>query len=147
MGESVRAMVQTGAGKLELQRFDRPEIGDNDGLLRVEACGICGTDTETFRGAIPINYPVIPGHEPVGRIEEIGSRAAQRWGLEAGDRVVVQAEFGCGRCRGRVPSSIRRCARPTSRCPVSTMRPSSPATPRRMRFWTSTPRSALRSSR
>lgn len=100
MGESVRAMVQTGAGKLELQRFDRPEIGDNDGLLRVEACGICGTDTETYRGAIPINYPVIPGHEPVGRIEEIGSRAAQRWGLEAGDRVVVQAEFGCGRCRG-----------------------------------------------
>jgi len=100
MGEAIRAMVQTAAGRLELQRFDRPTLGDDDGLLRIEACGICGTDTETFSGAIPIGYPVIPGHEPVGRIEEIGARAAQRWGLEVGDRVVLQAEFGCGRCRG-----------------------------------------------
>ncbi|MBW2271067.1 MAG: zinc-binding dehydrogenase [Deltaproteobacteria bacterium] len=100
MGDDVRAMVLTGAERLELQRFERPEIGENDGLLRVEACGICGTDSETLSGAIPLRYPVIPGHEPVGLIEEIGPRAALRWGLEPGDRVVVQSDFGCGRCRG-----------------------------------------------
>jgi threonine dehydrogenase-like Zn-dependent dehydrogenase len=47
---------------------------------------------------------VIPGHEPVGLIEEIGPLAAQRWGLEVGDRVVMQSDFGCGRCRGCLDS-------------------------------------------
>ncbi len=98
MSESARAMVQTGVEKLELQRFERPVIGENDALLRVEACGICGTDYETFGGGVALPYPAIPGHEPVGRIEEIGPRAAKRWGLEPGDRVVVQSDFGCGRC-------------------------------------------------
>jgi threonine dehydrogenase-like Zn-dependent dehydrogenase len=101
MGDGVRAVVQTGAETLEIRTFERPQIGDDDALLRIEACGICGTDAETFRGGgVPLDYPVIPGHEPVGLIEEIGPRAAQRWGLEAGDRVVMQSDFGCGRCHG-----------------------------------------------
>ncbi len=100
MADSIRAVVQTGAEKLEIQTFERPAIGDNEALLRVEACGICGTDAETFSGAIPLRYPLIPGHEPVGLIEEIGPLAAQRWEVEPGDRVVMQSDFGCGRCRG-----------------------------------------------
>ena len=100
MTDLVRAMVQTGPGRLELQTFERPRIGDDDALLRVEACGICGTDAETFAGSSPLAYPVIPGHEPVGRIDTIGPRAAKRWQLRPGDRVVVQSDFGCGRCLG-----------------------------------------------
>jgi len=100
MSDDVRAMVQTGVERLEIQTFPRPAIGENDALLRIEACGICGTDYETFGGDMSLPYPVIPGHEPVGLIEEIGSQAAQRWGLTPGDRVVVQSDFGCGRCRG-----------------------------------------------
>ena len=100
MSGAVRAMVQTAPERLELRTFDRPSIGEDDALLRVEACGICGTDAETFNGSTPLRYPVIPGHEPVGRIEEIGPRAATRWGLAPGDRVVLQSDFGCGRCRG-----------------------------------------------
>jgi threonine dehydrogenase-like Zn-dependent dehydrogenase len=96
----VRAVVQTGPGKLELARFPRPRIGPDDALLRVEACGICGTDYETFRGDFPLPLPAIPGHEPVGTLEEVGERAAQRWGVSRGDRVVVQAELACRRCRG-----------------------------------------------
>ena len=95
---SIRAMVQTGPGSLELQHFDVPEIGEEEGLLRIEACGICGTDIETLSGESPLPYPVIPGHEPVGTLEAIGERAAARWGLEVGDRVVMQSDFGCGRC-------------------------------------------------
>lgn len=93
-------MVQTGPGALELRTFERPELGADDALLRIEACGICGTDAETLSGGVPLAYPVIPGHEPVGRIEAIGDRAAARWQVGVGDRVVVQADFGCGRCRG-----------------------------------------------
>lgn len=99
MGD-VRAMVQTGAERLELQTFPRPDVGEDEALLRIEACGICGTDIESYAGQLKLAYPVIPGHEPVGRIEEIGARAARRWELEPGDRVVMQADFGCGRCRG-----------------------------------------------
>ena len=81
--------------------FPRPQTGSDDGLLRIEACGICGTDVETLAGDGPaLTLPLIPGHEPVGIIEEIGHRAAKRWGLEVGDRVVLQSDFGCGRCSG-----------------------------------------------
>lgn len=64
MADSIRAVVQTGAEKLEIQSFERPAIGDNEALLRVEACGICGTDAETFSGAIPLRYPLIPAMSP-----------------------------------------------------------------------------------
>ena len=96
----LRAMVQTGTGELSLERFPWPETGEDDGLLRVEACGICGTDVETLGGDFPLALPVIPGHEPVGIVERVGPRAAARWGVEPGDRVAVQSDFGCGRCRG-----------------------------------------------
>ncbi len=96
----VRAVVQTGVRKLELQRFARPDVSDNDALLRLEACGICGSDYEQYAGDFARRYPVIPGHEPVGVIEEIGERAANRWRVGVGDRVVVEPMYNCGRCRG-----------------------------------------------
>ena len=98
MKRSARAMVQTGPGVLERQEFAIPDAGDDGAVLRVEACGICGTDLETFRGSIPLRYPVIPGHEAVGVIEHIGASASQAWGVAAGDRVIVPAELACGQC-------------------------------------------------
>ena len=86
-----RAIVQTGARSLELRELPLPEIGDDDGLLRIEACGICGSDYEQYEGALPVRLPVVPGHEPVGRIDRIGARAAERWGVSEGDRVCVEA--------------------------------------------------------
>jgi threonine dehydrogenase-like Zn-dependent dehydrogenase len=63
--------------------FARPAIGPDDALLRIAACGICGSDYERYEGAQPQHedytpYPVIPGHEPLGLIEEIGARARER---------------------------------------------------------------------
>lgn len=98
MSDGIRAMVQTAPGTLELRHFERPRIGEDEALLRIEACGICGTDAEVFDGSVPLAGSVIPGHEPVGLIEEIGARAAQRWQIGVGDRVAVQSDFGCGRC-------------------------------------------------
>src|SRR5262249_58586751 len=68
--------------------------------------GPCGTgagDGEQEEGAHPPREdstpsPVIPGHEPLGVIEEIGANARQRWGVREGDRVAVRSGYGCGRC-------------------------------------------------
>jgi threonine dehydrogenase-like Zn-dependent dehydrogenase len=92
-------MVQTAARTLEERHFPLPEIGDDDALLRVEACGICGSDCEQYEGVLPVEFPVIPGHEPLGYIERIGARAAARWGVREGDRVVVEPILSCGKCR------------------------------------------------
>jgi 2-desacetyl-2-hydroxyethyl bacteriochlorophyllide A dehydrogenase len=92
MGEMSRASVLVGPERLEAQEFPVPKVGADDGLLKVEAAGICGSDWEQFRGrlkAVPETYPVIPGHEIVGRIEDVGPAAAARWNVEPGDRVVI----------------------------------------------------------
>jgi threonine dehydrogenase-like Zn-dependent dehydrogenase len=92
------AMVQTAPRRLEPRDLPLPEIGDDDALLRVEACGICGSDVEQYTGVLPVKLPVIPGHEPVGRIEAIGDRAAKRWGVDVGDRVAVETMLPCRDC-------------------------------------------------
>lgn len=103
MAGSVHAMVLLKPKTLVAQEFPRPTIGPDDALLRIEACGICGSDYEQYEGAQPLHedytpFPVIPGHEPLGVIEEIGSRARERWGVAEGDRVAVRSGYGCGHC-------------------------------------------------
>jgi len=103
MARTVRAAVLLKPKTLEHREFPRPAIGSDDALLRIEACGICGSDYEQYEGAAPqhedyTQYPVIPGHEPLGLIEEIGAGARRRWGVDEGDRVAVRSGYGCGRC-------------------------------------------------
>ena len=102
-------MVQYGVRDLRAASFPLPEIGDDDALLRVEACGICGSDYEQFEGALPVRFPVIPGHEPVGVIEAIGERAARRWRVQTGDRVGVETLIPCGACGDCVQGRYRLC--------------------------------------
>jgi threonine dehydrogenase-like Zn-dependent dehydrogenase len=98
--EMVRGAVQTGPLAYEIREFPRPRIGPDEGLLRVEACGICGSDVEQYRGHLvrPGMFPLIPGHEPLGIIEEVGERAAERWGVKVGDRVAVEILRPCRSC-------------------------------------------------
>lgn len=100
MADMVKAAVQVAANKMELREFPKPKTGADDGLLRVEACGICGSDVETFNGHLrrPDAPPSIPGHEFLGVVEEIGENAAKRWGVEPGDRVAVEILIPCGKC-------------------------------------------------
>src|SRR5258706_9560420 len=111
---SVRAAVLVKPKTLEAREFARPAIGLDDGLLRIEACGICGSDYEQYEGAQPQHedytpYPVIPGHEPLGIIEEIGARARARWGVAEGDRVEVRSGYGCGQCEACARWEPRHC--------------------------------------
>jgi threonine dehydrogenase-like Zn-dependent dehydrogenase len=92
------AMVQTAPRRLEPRELPIPEIGDDAALLRIEACGICGSDYEQFEGVLRTPMPVIPGHEPLGVIEKIGDAAARRWGVDVGDRVAVETVLSCRFC-------------------------------------------------
>jgi threonine dehydrogenase-like Zn-dependent dehydrogenase len=111
MTQMVRAAVQTGPRKIEMREFPRPQIGPDDGLLRVEANGICGSDVEIFRGHIgaPDRGPFIPGHEPMGIIEELGDRAAERWGVQVGDRVALEVIVPCRSCEDCLTGRYQSC--------------------------------------
>ncbi|MCH7718642.1 MAG: alcohol dehydrogenase catalytic domain-containing protein, partial [Chloroflexi bacterium] len=86
-------------------------LGPEEALLRVEACGICGSDYEQYQGIMPnLPFPLIPGHEPVGILVEIGEVAAQRWGVAQGDRVAVEALLPCGFCRQCRGGQYRLCS-------------------------------------
>ena len=98
MTDAARALVLEAPTRLRPRRFDLPEIGDDDGLLRIEACGLCGTDHEQFSGALPAGFAFVPGHESVGVIETIGPAASERWGVVAGDRVAVEVFQSCRAC-------------------------------------------------
>jgi threonine dehydrogenase-like Zn-dependent dehydrogenase len=107
-----RAAVLIEERRIELDEFPLPKIGPDEGLLRVEACGLCGTDVEVYDGAFEamgLPFGIIPGHEPVGIIEEIGDTAAKRWGVSQGSRVVVEPLIGCGFCRACLTGKYRMC--------------------------------------
>jgi threonine dehydrogenase-like Zn-dependent dehydrogenase len=105
------AMVQTAVRRLEPRELPIPEIDADSALLRVEACGICGSDYEQFEGVLRTPIPVIPGHEPLGTIEKIGDRAAKRWGVDAGDRVAVETMLSCRFCAPCLSGSYHLCRR------------------------------------
>ncbi len=92
------AMVQTAPRTLEARDLPIPEIDADTALLRVETCGICGSDYEQFEGVLRITDPVSPGHEPLGIVAAIGDRAAQRWGVDVGDRIAVETMISCRHC-------------------------------------------------
>ncbi|MCY3959830.1 MAG: alcohol dehydrogenase catalytic domain-containing protein [Chloroflexi bacterium] len=97
---------------IELHEFPVPTIGEDDGLLRMELAGICGSDVLHWGGhsAVSRNLPAILGHEIVGRIEHVGALASRRWGVTHGDRVIVEASFGCGLCELCLRGSYQMCA-------------------------------------
>lgn len=110
MGETVRAAVQTGPRTMEVREFPRPTIGPDDGLLRVEANGICGSDVEIYRGHLGMaSGPFIPGHEPMGIIEEVGELAAERWGVQVGDRVALEVIVPCRSCSDCLTGRYQAC--------------------------------------
>jgi alcohol dehydrogenase len=107
----VRALVLEEPRRLEARHILVPPVGDDDGLLRVEACGLCGTDHEQFTGGIRVAGPFVPGHEIVGVVEDVGRTAAERWGVAAGDRVAVVPFQACRACAACRAGDLRHCER------------------------------------
>jgi threonine dehydrogenase-like Zn-dependent dehydrogenase len=103
----VRAWVVSAPGKMELQEFDKPDVAEDAALLKVEACGICGTDKHMYSGQFVGTagpFPGILGHEIIGTVVEMGRQAAKSMivspgQLSIGDRVALNPNLvPCGRC-------------------------------------------------
>src|SRR5713226_5623272 len=94
--KTYRAVHAVGPGKLELT--EKPLLDPLAGYvrIRVEACGVCHSDSATVEGILPIEWPRVPGHEVVGRIDLVGEGVE---GWVVGQRVGVGFLGGsCGHC-------------------------------------------------
>jgi alcohol dehydrogenase len=94
---------------LERCEFELPVVGADDARLRVEACGLCGTDHEQYSGHLFGGFEFIPGHESIGVIDAIGDEASARWGVAAGDRVAVEVFQSCRTCPQCLAGTYRHC--------------------------------------
>lgn len=92
----MRALLYSAFDRLEAVDLPRPEPQPDEVLLRVSACGICGSELESFRHRSPRRAPpLVLGHEFCGVVESAGP-AARRF--RAGDRVAANALVACGSC-------------------------------------------------
>ena len=93
----MKAAVLTGIdAPLEIDDFQTPDVGDDDVLIEVAACGVCHTDLKVQDGSIPTALPAVMGHEISGRIA--GAGKLQRDFFKEGDAVTVGMRYRCGRC-------------------------------------------------
>ena len=112
MKTTCHAMVLTAPETLEMKTFSIPDTGDEDGLLEVELVGVCGSDPGIFKGLPthgPRPFPLIMGHEIVGRVAKMGLSAQKRFGVKEGDRVVVEYAIGCGTCNACLSGLYTMC--------------------------------------
>jgi len=107
---SSRAMILERPGVFREQSIPLPDIGHDEFLLRVELVTICGGDLIEFRGGNrKAHYPLLMGHELVGRIERIGEGASERHGVTVSDRVMVEPYIRCGQCGPCIAGNYHFC--------------------------------------
>lgn len=104
----VHSAAMVGPGRMEQRFYPYPQIDSHMAVLKVDMCGVCGTDKHIFKGeATELRgksiYPYVGGHEIIGTIAEIGREAATSMDydgheLRPGDRVAVAVEVNCGKC-------------------------------------------------
>lgn len=93
----MRALVLTAYNRFEVLDVPRPEIGPDDVLVAVRACGICGSDVHGMDGSTGRRRPpIVMGHEASGVIAEVGLGVD---GWAPGDRVTFDSTIYCGACR------------------------------------------------
>jgi L-iditol 2-dehydrogenase len=81
---------------IELKMTEKPEPKAGEVRIRLKQIGICGSDVHLFQGHRPLNYPHIIGHEGLGVIDKIGANVD---GREVGERVVIEPNIPCQKCR------------------------------------------------
>lgn len=106
--KEVKAAVMVEPGKMEIRKYPYPEVNSETAIIKIDMCGVCGTDKHIFRGdSTKIRgkslFPMLNGHEMIGTIVEIGDNAskcmeADGQTLKVGDRVAVAVEINCGKC-------------------------------------------------
>ncbi|HOX11447.1 MAG TPA: zinc-dependent alcohol dehydrogenase family protein [Spirochaetia bacterium] len=91
----MKAAVLYGKGDLRMEDRGVPVPGAGEVLVRIRACGVCGTDAALFRGEYPAAFPVVIGHEFSGEVAALGKDVG---GFKVGDRVTADPNVLCGSC-------------------------------------------------
>ena len=103
----MRAVFMTDREKIRLGEAEKPAPGPGEVLVRVRACGICGSDLHFYHGRLPPSPDISPGHEFAGEIAELGAGVD---GFEVGDRVAVEPYKFCGTCPHCLAGHYLECA-------------------------------------
>lgn len=91
----MKAAVLEKVRQISIKEVPTPEPREEEVLIRVHSCGLCGTDLKLYKGEYTARMPVILGHEAAGEVTELGANVKA---LRVGDRVVVDPNESCGRC-------------------------------------------------
>jgi D-arabinitol dehydrogenase (NADP+) len=95
MKGTMRALWYSAPRQFEIKQVPIPDVGDEEVLLKVTCCGVCGTDGHIHEGEFISKFPLIPGHEAIGVIVEMGRNVK---GFEKGDRCVADVGITCDTC-------------------------------------------------
>jgi L-iditol 2-dehydrogenase len=105
----MKALLLSEYNRLELTEVPTPEAGPGELLIRVTACGICGSDVHGYDGSsgrrIP---PIVMGHEAAGVVAGVGENVE---GFAAGDRVTFDSTVSCGECANCRRGDVNLCDR------------------------------------
>ncbi|MBV9390941.1 MAG: alcohol dehydrogenase catalytic domain-containing protein [Verrucomicrobia bacterium] len=107
--KTMRAVVAYAPGDYRMETVPTPRAGADDIIIKVEACGICAGDIKSYVGAESfwggggqppyIKAPMIPGHEFIGNVVELGSNVARAGKVKIGDRLISEQIVPCWECR------------------------------------------------
>ncbi len=107
MSEMMNALVLTEYKKMTFMKVAKPVINDGEVLIRVKACGICGSDVHGYDGSTGRRQPpIIMGHEAAGVIEAVGVKVS---GWTVGDRVTFDSTIYCNRCEYCMKGQVNLC--------------------------------------
>jgi L-iditol 2-dehydrogenase len=114
MKAKMKAQVFYEANIMKLEEVDIPSIYDNEVLVKVKACGICGSDVAYHYGRSPLETPtgkgpLILGHELSGEVVEVGKRAADLNLVKNGDRVIINPVQICNACPNCLKGYVNLC--------------------------------------
>src|SRR3954452_13668425 len=105
----VAAAVSSENRVTNVREFPMPDVPDDAGLLKVELCGVCGSDWPYYQIYPKSKGPLIFGHEAVGFVDRLGRDAARRFGVKEGDRVALEEYLPCGHCKYCREGDFRLC--------------------------------------
>ena len=95
-----KAAVLTGTKRIDVKEFNIPQIGEDEILVKIEGCGVCGTDVHEYKGDPFGLIPVVLGHEGTGEIVKLGKNVVKDTAgkpVAVGDKIVTSV-LPCGQC-------------------------------------------------
>jgi len=117
MKAKMKAQVFYEPNVMRLEEIDVPLIDDNEVLVKVKACGICGSDIAYYYGRSPLETPtgkgpLVFGHELSGEVTEVGRKAADMDLVKIGDKVIINPSQHCNACSNCLKGYVNLCKNP-----------------------------------